>query len=268
MKKKAILAMLLVCAAILSGCYSNATAEPKQSRSITEFMKEKQIPYLLAEVNDNTLNVKLLSNGEEGCTLDDVKAIQAIYEAIHAKTITGEVKNVEIMIENAKGELIYDVGENDISDPIENTEPVAKSILPQTSTLARDLILHRVKSIVSEYVDPSDDYCRIEEAEITDASELVGNQLQMTLRVSNPRYAFQTLQSIYDKLESYSLSENAIVQCRIYVVDLTGICTMYMGGDFHFGNCIAWINPSINSYFVIEEGPRPVEDFEASLNQQ
>ena len=65
------------------------------------------------------------------------------------------------------------------------------------------------------------------------------------------------ISSVYDNLESYSLSTGAITQCNITLLNDEQECIAYMIGDFQYGNCIAWISPDYENAFVAQEGPQP-----------
>ena len=250
-----ILVLVLACILILSAITSEkAYATEKTIRAISTFLAEKEIEYSDVRVSDRTLSVKLLSSGDNRCTLDDVKAIQAIYEAVHAQTIEGQVKNVGIEIYNTDGILIYDILENDVDNPIENLEQLVKTNSEQKGEFTANDILLKAESIVTEFP------YSIQQSWITESTEISGQKLQLTLcENNNDISSLDDIKVIYENLEAYSLSTNAITQCEITVTNSSGNCVLYMAGDFLFGNCIAWVSPEAESSFIAQEGPRKNE---------
>lgn len=98
----------------------------------------------------------------------------------------------------------------------------------------------------------------IQSVNISDAEEITGKCLNLTLTLSNADdSSVSRISSVYDNLESYSLSTGAITQCNITLLNDEQECIAYMIGDFQYGNCIAWISPDYENAFVAQEGPQP-----------
>lgn len=228
-----------------------AYATEKTVHTISSFLAEKGIEYSYVNVNNGTLSVKLASTGDERCTLDDVKAIQAIYEAVHAQTINGQVINVGIEIYNTSGELIYDVFENDVSVPVDDVEKLVTLNSDQKTDMTMNDIMLKVENIVKEFP------YSVQQSKIATATQIPGEKLQLTLiENNNDISSIADIRVIYENLESFALSTNEITQCEITVNNIDGNCVLYMAGDFLYGNCVAWLSPKAESFFLAQEGPR------------
>ena len=213
-------------------------------------MDEKQISYTSVHVNNQTLSVELQSSGEGRCTLDDVKAIQNIYTVIHAQSLADKIRNVKIEIVDRTGTVIYDETEADVSSKVEND--LAQTTTADTEIIADRDILQEARNVLA------DTSYSIQSVNISDAEEITGKCLNLTLTLSNADdSSVSRISSVYDNLESYSLSTGAITQCNITLLNDEQECIAYMIGDFQYGNCIAWISPDYENAFVALEGPQP-----------
>ena len=245
------LVFVLITSIVIAGLVATRTyAADELKKTVSSYLDQKDITYSSVTVDNNTLSVVLLSNGEDRCTLEDVKAIHAIYEAVHAQTIDGDIKNIGIEIYNTNGVLIYDIFEKNVSLPIENAELLVDSSLFQKTGSDDNNILSITQSIVSSFP------FSIQLAHVVRAEELTGNKVTLSLTKENDTNIMSDVRSIYEQLESYALSTGAIVECEISVFNTNGDCVLYMAGDFQYGNCIAWISPIIEKSFFAEEGPQ------------
>ena len=249
-----MLALVLVVACALIFVVQNALkayAAGKPVRTITSYLKEKNIEYSDVSIKDETLFVKLVSSGNDRCTLNDVKAVQAIYEAVHAQKTNESIRNVGIEIYNTNGKLIFDEFENEVVVIADDVEKHSKQDSEQKTDMTVDDILSYAENIVAEYP------YTIQESKIDTALEISGKKLELTLCTLNKNGipSFSNIRAIYDKIEAFSLSTKAITQCEITVNNIDGDCVFYMAGDFLYGECIAWVSPEAQSSFVKEYGP-------------
>ena len=223
---------------------SQSNFEPQREVSF------EQISYTSVHVNNQTLSVELQSSGEGRCTLDDVKAIQNIYTVIHAQSLADKIRNVKIEIVDRTGTVIYDETEADVSSKVEND--LAQTTTADTEIIADRDILQEARNVLA------DTSYSIQSVNISDAEEITGKCLNLTLTLSNADdSSVSRISSVYDNLESYSLSTGAITQCNITLLNDEQECIAYMIGDFQYGNCIAWISPDYENAFVAQEGPQP-----------
>jgi len=249
-----MLALVLVVACALIFVVQTALkayAAGKPVRTITSYLKEKNIEYSDVSIKDGTLFVKLVSSGDEHCTLSDVKATQAIYEVIHAQTIEGQIKNVGIEIYNTDGKMIFDHFENGVSASVKDVDKLVKQDPEQKTDMTVDDILLYVENIVAKYP------YTIQESKIDTALEISGKKIELTLCTINKSDipSFSNIRAIYENLEALSFSTKAITQCEITVNNIDGDGVYYMAGDFLYGDCIAWVSPEAQSSFVKEYGP-------------
>lgn len=241
--------VILLCV-VIALCFSKVNAANIVRRTVSMYLDEKQISYTSVHVNNQTLSVELQSSGEGRCTLDDVKAIQNIYTVIHAQSLADKIRNVKIEIVDRTGTVIYDETEADVSSKVEND--LAQTTTADTEIIADRDILQEARNVLA------DTSYSIQSVNISDAEEITGKCLNLTLTLSNADdSSVSRISSVYDNLESYSLSTGAITQCNITLLNDEQECIAYMIGDFQYGNCIAWISPDYENAFVAQEGPHP-----------
>ncbi|MBQ1675329.1 MAG: hypothetical protein II069_04730 [Oscillospiraceae bacterium] len=256
MKKKASLLLCLAFALaiilVLSDMGTNnlyAVGETKQT--ITTFLNERGVSYTSVNIDDHILSIDLLSTGENRCTLDDVKAIQAIYEGVHEQTVDQEIKDVSINIYNSNGTMIYNEYEADVSSPIENVDLLIDTAQSHNTAQSPETILSDVRSIIAE------SSFSIQEISLENARELPNSKIIITLsETNNDIAALSSIRSIYERLEVLAISSGVVSQCEITAQNIEGNCVMYMAGDFLYGNCIAWVSPEAESSFIACEGPQ------------
>ena len=257
-----ILAVVVVCAlTFVVQKALKAYAAGKPIRTITSFLKEKNIDYSDVSINNETLSVNLVSSGDGRCTINDIKAVQAIYEVVHAQTIDSKVKNVSIEIYDINGKMIFDHHENGVSAQVQNVDKLVKQDPEQKTDMAVDEILLYAENLVAKYP------YSVQELKIDTASEISGKKLELILCTLNKNSipSFSDIDRIYENLEAFSFSTKAITQCEITVNNTEGDGVYYMAGDFLYGNCIAWISPEAQSSFVKEYGPP--DEYESSDEQ-
>ncbi len=213
-----------------------ASSKSETERNIQSYLEIKEIDYSSVNIEDKLLTVKLNSSGTGYCTLNDVKAIQAIYEAIHGDNIIENVEDISIYIYDTEGSLIYDLYRPGVSKPVESIKNV--SIAEAYDTLMPE---DAVNLIVEE--SPF----KVKTMNFSSARQIDGRKLELS--VESEASSFNDLQTLYRKLETYSLSSNEISQCAISV-EKDGECVLYMAGDFKYGNCISWVSPEMREPMV------------------
>lgn len=255
--KRSIRIVVCICLAVilcfLAALYvSKATAADKIRRTVSTYLDQKQIAYTSVRVNDHTLSVKLQSDGTDRCTVDDVKAIQDIYAAVHAQSVDGEIRNVSIEIYNRAGQVIYDKTEMDVSSKVEDDAFSTPAADAGTTQITDSDILQKARDILEDapYV--------LQSADVSDAKEIAGKCLNLTLTLSDENgdsNRWSWIRRVYDELEAYSLSTGAITQCNITVLNSDQECIAYMNGDLPYGDCSAWIGPEMEDAFLAWEAP-------------
>ncbi len=228
--------LVIMCCSILAFILTSTIAasdEKETKRDILSYLDTRKIEYSYAEVENKLLTVKLNSHGSGYCTLDDVKAIQAIYEAVHGDNIIGNVEDVSISIYDTNGKLIYDLyspGVSEMPDIIQNIS-AAETYNTRTSSEVVELIL-----MASPFETKTMTF--------SSARQIDGCKLELTVDANTP--SFPDLQSLYRELEAHFICNNEITQCAISV-EHNGECVLYMGGDFKYGNYISWISPELQT---------------------
>ena len=219
----------------------------KSKRSISGFLNENDIAFSEASVNGHVLSVSLLSEGEDRCTLEDVKSIVRIYGAVHEDAIEGEVKDVSIKIYDRNGALIYDARESVVSAPVDGPEGQNGRMDAQDDRSEQD-VLEKVYELISSFNYSTQPSSKIK------AVEVKGKKLVITL--TKDGFDFLSIDRMFDRLEALLAEGGDYTQCEITMVDTKGKCVYYMAGDFAFGSRIAWISPAAESAFLDQVGPK------------
>ena len=258
--KKIIMSFLIV-ALVISASFilsrvtlTEANAAEEAEKTILSFLEEEKIPFSEVSVHDGLLSVKLCSVGLDRCTLEDVKAIQSIYEAVHAQKIVEVIRDVDISVCNAAGGVLFDERENEIAIPLETVELTDN--IQMTEKEMTDLVDYS-RTLAAAYP------VTVMNATVSSAKELSGNKI--VLELSSDEYgakehAYSCVSAIFDRLEEYSHIEKRVTQCEIVLYDNLGDCILYLSGDFQFGNRIGWVSPSIEQSLIMNDGPREIDD--------
>lgn len=220
--------------------------------SVSEYLDAKDVNYSSISISEGTLYIKLLSSGNARCTIKDVKSIQYVYEAVHAKTITelSSVKNVSVEIFDTNGICLYSNTVNDVDSPIDGSELVDE----ESSHYPPHNTDDEIKSCIQELVN--DQGFAIKSLDLLSSEEIVGRRLELVIANSNPDLDAMTQVSVlYDIFSNFSLATGAITQCSITLEDSDENCQIYMTGDFQFGDAIAWMSPEIQEAFTAHRFP-------------
>lgn len=256
MKKKIILiccVVLAVAAAVtligVAAADTKAANEPE--KNLSTFLEEKKISYSDADVSDGVLTIALCSSGEGRCTQDDIKAIQAIYDMVHAQSILGEVNSIDITIRDIDGAVIFNRRENDVSVPLE-ADTFERAESAQMTMQEKSTAADYARTVAAMYPLSVDD------ASVEQTEGLDGNKLVLNLTASD--YGQNYASAIFDAFEAYAAADGKITQCEITMYDPDGNCAVYMAGDFQYGNRVAWVSPAMEASFIAAEGPRPNDE--------
>lgn len=251
---KVVMLLLVFCCAVMIFCAVGlmpvASAEKKTEQNICAYLSEKNISYSSVLVENKVLTVKLQSTGTDRCTLDDVKAIQAVFEAVHGNKEIRDVNDVHIIIRDVNGKQIYDYCVTDAATPIEGISSLVPDRKGSVDINDSKAIYNEIHSIVSEY--------SINAAEIivSEVEGISGKKADIILKnQSSGMLSFVGLETLYAELEAFSLATDAIAQCTITVEDDAGNCLYYMTGNFKYGSCTAWVSPEFHDAFVEQMGP-------------
>lgn len=253
-KRKKVYVLILCSLIILIGLLrfiTVANAEEKAEKNIYTYLAERRVNYSSISVAGKVLTAELFSYGTDRCTLDDVKAIQAIYEAVHGKNVIGDVEDIKIIIYNLEGDVIYDYYEADVASRVENIDTFAAADVADGNKITDRSVLAEIRSIAAAYP------FTVGEITSSDENVISGKKVEIKLKELEPgTVTMSSLNSLYTELEAYSFSTDAITQCTLYVMNDDDDCLLYMAGDFEFGNCIAWVSPAVEDSVIGQEGPR------------
>ncbi len=220
-------------------------AEAKVKKTIFSYLAEKNVSYSSVSVENKTLAVELLSTGSDRCTLEDVKAILYIHQAIHAKNVIDNIDDLEIVIYNAKGESIYDCVQYDIATRFNDM-----SNNDISRAFDADVVKNEISDMTGAYPTKS------KEILISAANEISGHKVDVVLvERDSGSISMDDLVALYENLRGYASSRGGITQCGLTVQDASGECLLYMGGDFDYGICIGWINQKKENFVTQQTGP-------------
>ncbi len=232
-------------------------AEQLTKDKVSEYLDTKNVDYSSVTISEGSLSIKLLSTGDARCTLKDVKSIQYVYEAVHAKNITelSTVKNVSIEIFDTYNNCIYNHTVNDVDSPIDGAELMHEeaSLYPPHNTD------DEIKEYIQEQVEVQGFVAK--SLNLIDSEEITGRRLDLVITNSNLNLDVMTqVSALYDNFSYFSLATGAITQCSITLEDISGTCLIYMTGDFQFGDAIAWLSPEMEQAFTAYRFPDMTND--------
>lgn len=234
----AVIILLCVALIITGVTLTVVQASSTNHEDIVAWLNKNDFSYESAEVKNQRLTVVLLSEGNDRITEEDVKAILRIHSAVYADRINGNVDAIRVVVRGKQGKVLYDyTREHALSFLGEAEKTVLRRELSSEEKTENGLKKLAEKCITTSY--------KAVDIQINEAVELSGKRIEMLLKPAIAEEAdFSELNNeLYEQLEEIALSTGAFTQCSITVVDPDGNHLIYMGGDFFYGNRIAWIGP-------------------------
>ena len=224
LKKAAIVVLAVILMIVLAVTLSsNVSAEEKS----------ENVNYTKVSLQNGKMYVELKSSDKNRCTLEDVKAIEAVYEAIHAKKVDGVVNLVEIVVKTPEGKVLSDETVN-VSSPI--VEKTDQAIIDDVTVLAKNSF-DNVNSIKLE-------------------SYLDGTKKNIVVKVTDESANHTSnADSLYRQIQIYQKQFEAIDKCEIYVEDINGECLYYITGELEYGDMLAWVSEKSEESFANSHGP-------------
>lgn len=228
----------IITVAVIAVFAPMANAADKIADGVEAYLKENNINYSEVSVKGNRMSVGLISEGDGRHTLEDIKAIEAIYEAVHAQKVVGKISAVEITVKDAEGNLLS-------SDTVNMSDSVASeksddAIIKDIKVLADGLLGSEYTVEIAKY---SDDELR-----------------NVIVRVNGDADSTSAADSLYRALKNYRALTGAIDKCEIYVEDESGKCLYYVTGELEYGNMLAWVSEQAEEAFVGSHGPAPADE--------
>lgn len=235
LKKAAIVVLTLFLIITLTiTLSSNVSAEEKTVNAVEDYFKSENVNYTNISVQKGRMYVELQSNDKTRCTLEDVKAIEAVYEAIHAKKVKGNVNIVEIVVKTSEGKILSDETVNVNSTIVEKTN---KAIIDDVTALTKNSF-DSVNSVKLE-------------------SYLDGTKKNIVIKVTDESDDHTSnADGLYRQILNYQKQFKAIDKCEIYVEDINGECLYYITGELEYGDMLAWVSEKSEESFVNSHGPR------------
>lgn len=234
--KKAVIVVLTVILiiALTVTLSSNVSAEEKSVNAVEDYFKLENVKYTNVSVQNGRMYVELQSNDKNRCTLEDVKAIEAVYEAIHAKKVDGIVNLVEIVVKTPEGKILSDETVNVSSTIVEKTD---QAIIDDVTVLTKNSF-DSVNSVKLE-------------------SYLDGTKKNIVIKVTDESDDHTSnADGLYRQILNYQKQFKAIDKCEIYVEDINGECLYYITGELEYGDMLAWVSEKSEESFVNSHGPR------------
>lgn len=229
--RKSVITISCCCVLIIALMALNAAFSHDfiYERYVRRQLEETGVSYTLVEIGNRQLAVELASSGTGRCTLEDVMAIETIYETVYGDTLIGKLDGLSISIYDTEGEQIYD-----ISKPMDTQKLRLVSVsekIGDEDTLAA--VMHLLEQSPFEY-NGMDFYT---------ARKTDGWKLELQLTADSP--SFDELQTLYRSLENSCIAD----MCSIRV-DSKEECLLYIAGDFRYGCYISWISPELQEQLM------------------
>ncbi len=240
--------VMLVATTLFRTITANETYADEKLRAENYFL-ENQIAFSNVSIERNTLSIDLISSGNGYCTLEDVKAIQFVYESVFDKKLSEKITDIKIEIYDANDQMIYDCYEKDILSSSEDSAFDDEEVISSRPISSEEIIAELSSRI-------ADNNYQIQKVDvINNQNDEVNNTLVISFLYTGDGESGKSLIDICDIVKEYSLAVRYIDKCEINVEDDSGECIFYSSEDYRFGSSIAWINPRIEEVFLQQEGP-------------
>lgn len=248
----AALAVIAVCLVLvyMIAAERPALAEKNGTDAVEEVLEERDVSFRSVTENEGVITAELISSGEGRCTLDDVKALQSLNDALWADERLYGIKGLQVYIYDADGNVIYDA----YTAKNLTAAAVRPLLLNAVSGASEETIREKAAALMADYP------CRIKN--IAYKAQNTGScRLEIDLEASEEdAAAFMDVAYLYAMLEANLGVFDGLTACAVNLENETGECLLYVSADFMQGECTTWVSPEIQDAFISVSGPAPADE--------
>ncbi len=217
-------------------------AEKSAIDSVQDYLEVHGISYRAVTESEQTIMAELISQGEGRCTLEDVKALQALNEALQCDERLDEVKGLQVMIYDINDELIYDV--YTARNPLINEQKRAEAY----SLVSEETLKEKATTLMNDYS------CEIKEVSYTNQDTGI-SKLELKVKVTQEAIASMLDISALSSKIMVDFCNDGLSQLIVNMESTNGECFSYVIVDFWANECNAWISPDVKEDFNCLAGP-------------
>ena len=249
-----VCAVILTVLIVTGVIYAQASRKGDIKEEVMTVLIGEGITYRQLDVRDYTLTIAFDSSGADRCTFDDVKAIQAVYDAVHTNELVGTIKEIDIKVYSENGTLLFDQHEAGIDSRTDGQDVQDKYVFDRKDDDVSACAYATVNTAVALSPFTLEDFSEIS------AKDRDGNKIILNLTGEAQCDAgLSEIQAICDSVVVYAQSAGTISQCEISVMNKNHDCIAFLACDCQYGNRIAWVSADAEANYLSQMGPKPVE---------
>lgn len=243
--KKIIGALIIVFVlAILTG-KKTTLAEKGAVDAVQDYLAEHSIPYRSVTDSEQIIIVELVSQGTGRCTLEDVKALQVLNEALQCDEGLDGAKGLQVVIYDISDTVIYDV--YTVRNPRTNEQKGEAY-----SVVSEEILKEKAIALMNDYP------CEIKEVTYTEQNTGI-SKLGLEVEVAQEDIASMLDLSVLNDKIKECFYNDGLSQFIVNMEDTNGECFSYVIVDFWANECSAWISPDVQGDFTRLVGPPEIQ---------
>lgn len=244
--RKHVMYMLCIMACLIGlvGIKGIANAENQVEKKVESYLENRGVDRPSVTVDERIAKVQLISESAERRTLDDIKAVQAIYESVRSSDVKEMIDGVQIQVFDKDGVKVSDRYVNGVTQVARTRNPLL------AAESGKDVLEKAVQKIAAEFNYTVPDIVHVDtEKTEREKVELVLNPISMEMVV------FADLDMICMELENYYVQKGGAPQYTLTVEDMNGEILYYIYLDCQYGSLLVWVSPQMEASFIAQEGP-------------
>lgn len=227
--------------AVLAG-RKPALAEKSAVDAVQDYLQEQGISYRAVTESGQTITAELISQGDGRCTLEDVKALQVLNEALWYDERLDEIKGLQVMIYDISDTVIYDV--YTARNPLVNEQKRVAAY----SAVSEETLKEKAVALMDKYP------CEVKEVIYTKQDTGI-SKLELEVEVTQENIASVLDISVLNDKIMVGFCNDGLSQFILNMKDTDGECFSYVIIDFLASECSAWISPDVQEEFNRLVGP-------------
>lgn len=233
-RKKVILFLICMAVCFLGlGVNCMIHAEESVCRIVESYLEQREVDVREVNLQEDMLIVKLQSQGDSRCTLNDVQAIEVIYEFLCDADIAKRVKDIKIEIYDINQKCIYDYLQKDIA--FYDLGMVKSEYAEVTNNEVEDYLTSHYGEVFESILFRREE---AKYAEITvktrDGEEIGRNEIY----------------SIINAVQSDLQLDKQVANCILIVIGAQNNIEEYFIYSNMCGYSLAWVSPNAQSDFI------------------
>ena len=245
--KQIICGIVLLCLTLILVIFlgkKSASAERTAMDTVQDYLIENNVSFRSLTVSEQIITAELISQGTERCTLEDVKAIQALNEALQCDERLNEIMGLQVIIYDINNEKIYDI--YTAKDHAKNDE--TQEIATLYHAILEEMIKEKAVDLIKDY------QCEVKDIVYT-VQDTGISKLEIKVEVPKENIISMLDLSIADDQRMDEFYKDGLSQFILNLQDEDGNNFLYIAIDFVEHELNTWVSPEAEKDFIRLHSP-------------